>query len=1015
MFEGLMALALVVLVLFIIILILPLVAISTASRLKERVDSLELRVDDLARNQRSVAATPARAAAAAPMQPPAPAQPAAVEPMSIQPSPARPQPVPPPLVPPTPAPQVSTPPQASAPSPVEVPVPEYADLEQAVVGPPRHMEAPVAAAASAAEPEHVHTQPRGDKTDLEQLIAGNWLNRIGIIVLMLATAFFLKYAFDNNWIGPVARVGIGIAAGVALLGYSQILFRKGYLYFSEGIVALGAGVLYLSLFAGWNFYHFIPLVPAFIAMFAVTGTILGLSLARDSQRLALLALVSGFLTPLLLNTGQDAEVGLFSYLAILNAGLLVVSQLRNWRSLPLAFLFTLVYAVAWYTHYYDPSKLSTSIVFATIFFLEFATLPVLNVIRHGKLAEDQIALATLNTAWYTLALDSMLHAENRTALTIALIALAAGHLIVARLVRKTGPAAPVGQVVYDALSYTLIAVAIAVRLQGNWITVGWAVEGALLAAGGLRSRTGLLRAQGLVLLAVAAVRLAQSALGSHELERFILNPRFSTFALVVACLAYAAYEARRQRDVVSAGEYIFFAMAGIAANALTLWGLSLELWYDAPFLTPDIQRLFVVLLWTIYAVGLVLLGARRASPLLRWQGAVLLAVAILSEFSDPALAHTGSIPAVWAVLSAILVLAGLSWNSGMSRAVGLVMFGAVCMHLVLFPIVGTHFVTNGRFLTFALVIACLGTVAYIALRRSEISQGERVFYVVAEVAANALALWALSIEFWFDAPWLSQAEQRLVVMLVWTAYAVALMLIGARSRSAPPVWQSLGLLAVTVVTEFGNPALTQTGFIPIAWALSATAFVWSGLQWNTRVPRVSGLLLFAIIPIHLLVYQIDGGRFLFNPRFTTLAVVIACYGVAAYLAMQRRAELSRGEAGWFKALEVGINLLTLWALSMEFWDLTPLAPQTQQLSLTILWTLYAAGLMFLGIRRASPLLRWQGLSLLGLVLVKTFVFDLSHLNLGLRILSFLALGVVLMAVSFFYQRRVKSIQTEKDQ
>ncbi|HLE19846.1 MAG TPA: DUF2339 domain-containing protein, partial [Vicinamibacteria bacterium] len=191
-------------------------------------------------------------------------------------------------------------------------------------------------------PERERTPPPSTPTpeiipagglDLETLIAGRLLNRVGIVALLLAASFFLKYAFDNDWVGPSGRVALGLLAGTALLGYSQWLLRRGYGYFSGGIAGLAAGVLYLSLYAAWSFYQLVPQPVAFAGMIVVTGTMVVLALGRDSQPLALLALVGGFLTPTLLDTGQDAQLPLFLYLAVLNAGLMVMARLRSWRSL----------------------------------------------------------------------------------------------------------------------------------------------------------------------------------------------------------------------------------------------------------------------------------------------------------------------------------------------------------------------------------------------------------------------------------------------------------------------------------------------------------------------------------------------------------------------------------------------------------------------------------------------------------------------------------------------------------
>src|SRR5262245_545507 len=92
-------------------------------------------------------------------------------------------------------------------------------------------------------------------SNLEALIAGRWLNRIGLLLIFFAVAYFIQWSIDNNWIGPTGQIASGIAIGAALLVASEFLLKRGYVYFSEGVTGLGAAVLYLALWAGCNYYH----------------------------------------------------------------------------------------------------------------------------------------------------------------------------------------------------------------------------------------------------------------------------------------------------------------------------------------------------------------------------------------------------------------------------------------------------------------------------------------------------------------------------------------------------------------------------------------------------------------------------------------------------------------------------------------------------------------------------------------------------------------------------------------
>jgi len=528
------------------------------------------------------------------------------------------------------------------------------------------------------------TQP---KADIETVIGSAWLNRVGIVVLLFAAAFFLKFAFDNNWIGPIGRVVIGLIAGAGLLLWSEWLFVKRWTYFSEGIAALAVGVIYLSLYAGFQFYHFLTPFAAFAGMAATTATVLAISLGRDSQRLALLALAAGFITPLLINTGADPLVPLFTYLAILNAGLLTVARIRDWRNLPAAFFFTIAYAVAWWLHYFEPSKLALTFIFATIFFGEFSVLPLLRSRRDGAMRSDHVIMALLNAGWYTVALQLMFSAAadparnwildlndtRRWLLTLAVLALGGGHLVAAQLVqRRTGDNPSLARVIYGSIALTLVTAAIPIRLHGEWLVVGWSVEAAALVWAGFTTQTRLLRGFGLVLAAIVAGYLAFATPDGGVL---FFNARFGAFAAFVAALWVSIWQSARNRVALSQGERTLFAILEVAANVYGIVALTLEGWdwgkqfgSVAGTETP-VSQLSVSVVWAVYATVLIVLGVWRNSALMRWQALIVFGVVILKIFLvDLTALALGFRIAAFFVVGALLL--GVSFLYQRRRALG---------------------------------------------------------------------------------------------------------------------------------------------------------------------------------------------------------------------------------------------------------------------------------------------------------------------------------------------------------
>jgi uncharacterized membrane protein len=469
------------------------------------------------------------------------------------------------------------------------------------------------------------------------VIAGRWLNYVGILALLFAVTFFLKYAFDNNWVGPRGRVGIGLLMGSALYPWSHWLLDRGYKYFSEGIAALGAAVLYLSLWAGWHYYAIFSQSSAFALMIVVTAATMIVAVGRNSERIAFLALIGGLITPLLVSTGENHEVALFTYLIILGAGVLGIAWVRNWKSLPPAqFVATLIYFWGWYGDFYRNNELTTTIVFATGFFILFATLPVVRSWRQGELSGLESGIVLVNSLAYLVALRQMLWPQNRWALTVAVLALAAAHLGAERLLpEKRGGELRVVRILYAGLALTFVTLAIPIRLEGRWITIAWAVEGAVLIWSGLRVRFAAMRWVGFVMFAIVAGRLAVISIPAGD---FLLNARFATFAIAVACILAACYFASAAWPDLSEAEKTACRISGIGANVLALAALSLEFW-DAFGRMPSLgidrghaQELALSMLWLVYALGLLGAGLWKKSEAVRWQALVLLGVVIVKVF-----------------------------------------------------------------------------------------------------------------------------------------------------------------------------------------------------------------------------------------------------------------------------------------------------------------------------------------------------------------------------------------------
>jgi uncharacterized membrane protein len=361
-----------------------------------------------------------------------------------------------------------------------------------------------------------------------------------------------------------------------------------------------------------------------------------IAVGRNSQPVAFLALLGGFLTPVLLSTGQDEQIILFTYLAILNGALLALAWVRDWRVLALAaFIGTSFYYWGWENAFYSSDKLVRTAFYATLFFVEFTAVPVIQSRRDGKLFAEQVILVLLNASSYLVALHELLYADHRWALTVVVLMLAALHLIIVQGLPKTKK--PSGaRLLFAGLALTFVTLAFPIRLEGKWVTIAWAIEGAILVWSGFRVKLGLLRWAGLWLLGIVALRLFLFPIPA---ERFLINPRFATLAVVIACLAVSFFFSRANMGLLSSDEGRFFGLVGLAVNPLTVWTLSMEVWDLFGRMRADVgidaglaQQLALSLLWTAYATVLMTTGVRRDSSALRWQGLTLFGLVVGKVF-----------------------------------------------------------------------------------------------------------------------------------------------------------------------------------------------------------------------------------------------------------------------------------------------------------------------------------------------------------------------------------------------
>jgi uncharacterized membrane protein len=496
-----------------------------------------------------------------------------------------------------------------------------------------------------------------DRADLESRIGSHWLNRIGIAAVLIGVSYFLKFAFDNNWIGPAGRVAIGLLSGIAVVVWSESFRRRGYVIFSYSLKAVGIGVLYLSLYAAFQVYSLVYGGVAFMMMFAVTAATAVMAWTQDAEILAAFALIGGFSTPLLLSTGQNREVTLFTYVAVLDLGALALVILKPWRRLLLLSYFgTLGLYIGWYSTFYEITQVRMTVGFATLFFAIFAIAPLLAQPAARGWMSDSVPplVAVVNATGYFLQIYIMFEEIGSKDTAWFALALAALYIFLSRQARgreESPEAAKIVDLLHLALAIGFITVAIPIRLDAHWVTMGWFVEAAVLLWVAERIHSELLNVfvVGALVLGVGRLLL----IDNFYITRPIFNNRIATYAVAIAVLGAGAWYGGRRKD--DAGRTAA-AVSVVALNLLALIALSREVadYYSQQLasLRPGvpwnvqwdpsawtewhhvkIARDFTYsALWMAYGAMLMVVGFWRRSAFVRWQALVLIAVTIGKVF-----------------------------------------------------------------------------------------------------------------------------------------------------------------------------------------------------------------------------------------------------------------------------------------------------------------------------------------------------------------------------------------------
>ena len=875
-------------------------------------------------------------------------------------------------------------------------------------------------------------RPAKPSMDWEQFMGAKLFAWIGGLALFLGVAFFVKYSFEHNLIPPELRVAIGFLVGASLLIGGLLLKRKENAVTAQTLCATGILVLYAVTFACRSYYHFrfFGLIPTFLLMSLITAVAFLLAVRLNAIVVAVLGIAGGFLTPVLLSTGQDHPLGLFMYIALLDIGLLGVGQRQRWNVLPiLGAVGTSLMQFAWIATFFVSEKyfagnkvLVVMAVFAGFqaLFLAAAAWSKRTAKINRELLTCAIWLAAVAmcSAFYLLSFQTI--AQRPTLLFSYLFVVDLGLLALTLIQSRL--------VIVEALA-GLAAFIFLGTWTGNYLTTA-----NLYVA--------------LAFYFVFALFHATAPLALQRLRRIEIpwwSHAFPALALLLVLMPIF------QLSQLSIFVWPFVLIVDLLAIVLALTTATL-----LPILGVLLLTLVTMGAWlcripselTGLPIALCLLGgfaiffllaASWASRRLVASGAVTRAPNLFGNIVDPVNLSV-QLPALSATLPFLLLimvtlrlpLANPSPVFGLALLLVILLLGmSEAFSLDLLPTVALVSVLAlehaWHFEHFDPTRATLPLIWYLGFY-ALFTIFPFIFYqkLAGKTAPWATAALAGPLHFYLVYQLIRTAYPGGVPGLVPAAFAVPSLLglfvllkrtpLTSPARNAQlALFGGATLFFITLIF----PTQLDRQWITVGWALEGAALCW----FFHRVPH-SGLRL---VGVGLLVAVF--ARLAFNPAvlsyhpraaFPILNWYLYTYGIATVclfagarlLAPPRHLILGRDVLPLLYTLGTVLAFLIVNIEIADYFSTPGAVTLTFQfsgnfardMSYSIAWALFALLLLIVGIRKRTAPGRYASLALLGITVVKLFFHDLSQLEQLYRIGAFVVVAVIAILASFLYQR-----------
>lgn len=366
---------------------------------------------------------------------------------------------------------------------IEATVRQKTEVHKETTTTKQEIQPPIKESTDKERPSVKEPKPASVKSDIEKFIGENLINKIGIVITVIGVSIGGKYAIDNELISPLTRIVLGYLIGAGLLGFAMKL-KKNYENFSAVLLSGSIAIMYFITYFAYSFYELLPQIPAFILMVMFTGFTVVSALHYNRQVIAHIGLVGAYAIPILLSNDSGRVVILFSYMLIINMGILAIAVKKYWKWLYYNSLaITWIISFIWSVKKYEYEDFTIALTFFTLFFIVFYSAFVsYKLIKKEKfLAVDVVLLLVNSFIYFGLSYITIYYYKSGE-YYVGLFTLfnALVHFVVSVIIHKQKLADRNLFFLVAGMVLVFITIAIPIQLEGDWVTLLWAGEAALL-------------------------------------------------------------------------------------------------------------------------------------------------------------------------------------------------------------------------------------------------------------------------------------------------------------------------------------------------------------------------------------------------------------------------------------------------------------------------------------------------------------------------------------------------------